>query len=317
MRQRLAGQPSASRVRSSSTKLRRQGGGRKAPARCSEVTRDVAAGGRPDQVEQVAHRTPVQCPLALHPSTQAIGSVSVACSIAGQVVARRATTSGRRTPPQPVRRVRSRSATTRRGSRGLVDRHALRARRRSGPPNTDTCRSHGTVLPAVASTATPAASPGRTQQPAARQRRRARSRRGPVVRRRRRRRRAERAADDRAASPRCARPAHRWPPRRRRSGWLRNEKSTGTTGRRWPARWRAGRSRRRPGRRWRPARAPCSASRRVVPRRPLEQLGVDRPELDQQQRDRGRAGDDVQPLGEPVAPRRAGRERDRLAGELA
>ena len=44
-------------------------------------------------------------------------------------------------------------------------------------------------------------------------------------------------------------------------------------------------------------------------RRPAEEVRIDRPQLDQQQRDRGHAGRDVDALGEPVAPDRARRLR--------
>ena len=87
-------------------------------------------------------------------------------------------------------------------------------------------------------------------------------------------------------------------------------RATGTTGRSWPARWRAGRS---PPRRGRAIETRSSAVQQRARARsrggPREELGVDGPQLDQQQRHGGRAGDDVQPLGDPVAPDRAGRER--------
>ena len=50
--------------------------------------------------------------------------------------------------------------------------------------------------------------------------------------------------------------------------------------------------------------------------RPAEQPRVDGPELHQQQRHRRAAGDDVQPLGDPVAPGRRHRERHRVVGVL-
>ena len=58
------------------------------------------------------------------------------------------------------------------------------------------------------------------------------------------------------------------------------------------------------------------SARTAQRRERLEELGQDRPQLDQQQGDRGDAGDHVQALGEPVAPARAGRERDRVARQL-
>ena len=62
-------------------------------------------------------------------------------------------------------------------------------------------------------------------------------------------------------------------------------------------------------------RQPADHPRDRAGRRPLEQLRVDRPQLDQQQRDRRQARGHVQPLGEPVQPRR-GRRPDEPAGRV-
>ena len=139
------------------------------PIACSETTSTSLPARRVDQVEQVAHPhagpRPAGAPALDAGDRQGLGALGHR----EQLVAGQRAPPGRRTRPRARTPGSSAVAVT---PAALAD---LLIGMPPGPspertPKTETLRSNGTVLPAVASTATPRGEPGRAQQPAPRHR---------------------------------------------------------------------------------------------------------------------------------------------------
>ena len=269
---------------------------------CSDSTTNVAcpAGARRGRAGRAAGPRS-RSAVALQPSTQAIGSVCCAAAWPGARSRGRARARSPCTTLQRVRRASAAVATPAAAAHLLTGRSCgpperrLEDRERAQPR--DGAAGRGEDRDARTATGRPQqAAPGQAARLG-----RASAGRTSVGSSGGRRRRGSPAA-----SPRRAAAARRSPPRPWRSAWRGRRRTRGTT--RWCSapRWPAGRSPPRPAPRSRPARGRCSDEPPQSRRGPGEQLRVDRPELDQQQRHRRRAGEDVQALGDPVDPDRRG-----------